>query len=387
MGASGRKGCRKENPRVLVVLDSFKGTLSSAEAGEALARGIQSALPMARVTVLPVADGGEGTIDAVLRVREGELRRETVADPLGRPVRAAWALLGNTAIVEMASASGLELLRPNERNPARATSRGTGELMAAAVKAGARRVVVAAGGSATVDGGAGALEALGFEFLDNSGHPLPRGGGALVRLDSVRPPATGLPAVAWEVACDVTNPLLGPCGAAPVYGPQKGADPAMVGLLSQGLARLAAVAHRVAGVTLDDLPMAGSAGGLSGGLHAFLGAVLVPGGEMVLDMVGFDEQVKGVDLVLTGEGRVDRQSLSGKILSCVARRARLRGIPCAAVAGCLGEGGVDVKDIGVATVTPLWDADASVSLADLALRTPGRLEKAGAALALEYLAK
>jgi len=385
MDAPGPKGCRKENPRVLVVLDSFKGTLSSAEAGEALARGIQSAFPLAHVTVLPVADGGEGTIDAVLRVRDGELRREIVTDPLGRPVSAAWALLGDTALVEMSRASGLGLLRPNERNPIRATSLGTGELMAAAVKAVVRRVVVTAGGSATVDGGAGALTALGFEFLDNRGQPLPPGGGALVRLDSLRPPATGLPPVAWEVACDVTNPLLGPCGAAPVYGPQKGADPAMVGLLSQGLARLAVVAQRVSGVTLDDLPMAGAAGGLSGGLHAFLGAAMVPGGEMVLDMVGFDELADGADLILTGEGRIDSQSVSGKILSCVARRARLRGIRCVAVAGCLGEGALNVKDIGVSSVTPLWDADESVSPQDLVLQTPPRLEKAGAALALKYL--
>jgi glycerate kinase len=283
---------------VLVAPDSFKGTFSAAEAAEAIARGLRSG---GREAVeLPIGDGGEGTMDALVAALDGRVLTATVSDPLGRPVEARFALVdgGRTGIVETAEASGLRLVAESERDEWRASTRGTGELMAAAVEAGAREVVVAVGGSATTDGGAGALEAL-----DEAG---------------VEPPIT--------VVCDVRTPWEMAPG---VFGPQKGADPRMVKRLERRLDELAARAPR----DPRGVPMTGCAGGLSGGLWAWRGAKLVPGAAYVLDAVGFDDRMREARFVVTGEGRLDAQTLEGKACAEVATRARQGGVACHAVVG------------------------------------------------------
>ncbi|MGE5529189.1 MAG: glycerate kinase, partial [Patescibacteria group bacterium] len=258
---------------IILAPDSFKGSLSARQAAEAMAAGARRAFPDAVLTLVPMADGGEGTAEALLDATGGEKREITVCGPAGRPVRAFYGLLGDgkTAVLEMASASGLNLVPAGERNPLHTTTRGTGELILAALDAGARRVLIGIGGSATNDGGAGLAQALGYRLLDGDGRDLPPGGAALARL--ARLEAYGadprLGSVEFVAACDVTNPLLGPEGASAVYGPQKGATPAMVAELDHALARFAEVVRRDLGLDVADMPGAGAAGGLGAGLVAF----------------------------------------------------------------------------------------------------------------------
>jgi glycerate 2-kinase len=282
----------------LVAPDSFKGTFSAAEVAAAIASGLRAAGREAEE--LPVADGGEGTMEALVRALGGELHTETVSDPLGRPVEAPWALLpdGKTGAVEMAKASGLGLVGEDESDPWAATTRGTGELIVAAARAGARTVMVTVGGSATTDGGAGAVKALEEAGVD----------------------------IAIEVLCDVRTPFE---EAAGVYGPQKGADPEMVERLTRRLNEIAESAPR----DPRGEPMTGAAGGLSGGLWAFRGARLVSGAAYVLDAIGFDDRMLTSAFVVTGEGRLDEQTLQGKIVGEVATRCRQRGVGCHAVVG------------------------------------------------------
>jgi glycerate kinase len=283
---------------VLVAPDSFKGTFTAPEVAGAIARGLRAA---GREAVeLPVADGGEGTMEVVLAALGGERRAATVADPLGRPVEAHFALMpgGETAVVEMAQASGLWRVAEHERDAWRASTRGTGELIAAAVEAGAETVIVTVGGSATSDGGAGAIEAL----AESGAEPVLR------------------------VVCDVSTPFE---RAPAVFGPQKGADPATVKRLERRLDELAEAAPR----DPRRVPMTGAAGGLSGGLYAYLGAELVPGAPYVLDAIGFDERMRRAAYVVTGEGKLDDQTLQGKIVGEVATRCRQRGVTCHAVVG------------------------------------------------------
>jgi glycerate kinase len=376
----------RKSPNVIVALDAFKGTLDSLEAGEALARGIREERPRACVKVLAVADGGEGTLQSFLSALPGTPRRETVSDPLGRPVQALWGDFGSFAVVEMARASGLPLLRPDERRPLRTSTRGTGELMAAALRSGADEILVGAGGSATVDGGAGALAALGFAFLDRDGKDLPPGGGSLRHLHSVRDPGdlSKLRRPTWKVACDVRSPLLGRGGAAAVFGPQKGAEPREVDILEDGMRRIARIAVETRGVALGNLPLAGAAGGLAGGLRAFLGAELLEGAALVLDLLGFEKQAKGAELVVTGEGRIDGQSLEGKVLSHVATRAAREGLRCVAVAGSLGPGAQRLAAFGVERTYGVAPPGEGTS-AELREKTPGWLAEAGRTIAREFL--
>lgn len=326
--------------KIVVAADSFKGTLSSLEAGRAIADGICQVTPDAEVVVLPVADGGEGTVEAVLYACGG--RRETVrvTGPLGDPVEADFALLpgGNRAVIEMAAASGLTLLKPDRYDPMAASTYGTGQLLLAAVDHGCRDLTIAVGGSATVDGGCGAAQALGVEFLavDGSTLPGPMGGGLAGRIDRIemgrRDPR--LPACNVTVLCDVTNPLCGDDGAARVFGPQKGADADQVEQLDRNLAWLASVIQRDLDIDIRDEPGAGAAGGLAGGLVAFAGARLARGVETILDLADIDKHLVGADLVVTGEGRLDAQSMMGKVVSGVAARARKAGVAVIAIAGC-----------------------------------------------------
>jgi glycerate 2-kinase len=316
-GSGPRRG--RERP-VLIAPDKFKGTLSAAAVATAIGRGLGGA-GIAALELLALSDGGEGTMDALVRSGGGRTATAEVHDPLGRKVTAAYGLLeeGKTAVVEVAQASGLWRLRPEERDAWKATSRGTGELIAAAIDAGARRVIVAAGGSATTDGGRGALEALGARFG--------RGPAGLDRLHE------RLGRVSLSVACDVRNPMCGRDGAAQVFGHQKGADPETVERLERRLARWAALARKTTGRDAAGEPMAGAAGGLAGGLWAFAGAELRGGAALVLDAVGFEARARGSRAVVTGEGRLDEQTLSGKLVFEVATRCRQAGVPCYAVVG------------------------------------------------------
>ncbi|MCD0481403.1 glycerate kinase [Streptacidiphilus sp. ASG 303] len=324
-------------PHVLLAPDKFKGSLTAPEAARHLAAGLRRADPGTAVTELPVADGGDGTVDAA--VAAGFRRREAlVAGPLGAPVRAAFAVRGDTAVVEMAEASGLRRLPGGRPEPLRAGTRGTGELLRAALDAGARRIVLGVGGSASTDGGAGMLAALGARLLDDRDRPLPPGGGALP--DLARVDLSGLdPRLAWTdlvLASDVDNPLLGEKGAAAVYAPQKGAGHAEVARLESGLARLAeavgaAVGPSAAGAA--DLPGAGAAGGTGYAALAALGAVHRPGIATLLEVLGFDRALEEATLVVTGEGSLDAQTLHGKAPLGVAAAADRRGVPVVAVCG------------------------------------------------------
>ncbi|MDR1464091.1 MAG: glycerate kinase [Oscillospiraceae bacterium] len=322
--------------KIILAPDSFKGTLTATEVCGILADEFAVSFPAAEICLLPLADGGEGLAAAVHRLRGGRWLEAAVAGPWGKPVQAAFLLLPDgTAVLETASCAGLELARgaPEGLNPARTTTQGLGELLLAARASGAARILLGLGGSATNDGGCGMADALGWRFLraDDTGF-LPTGA-TLTEIARILPPDEpyGLPVTA---ACDVTSPLFGPDGAAHVYAPQKGADPAMVLLLDTGLQHLAAVCGEQA---LAWEPGAGAAGGLGFGVRRFLGGELRPGIDLLLDMADFDALVRGNALVVTGEGRMDAQTLQGKAPCGVLRRAQRRGVPVIAVCGCAEE--------------------------------------------------
>ncbi|MTD13322.1 glycerate kinase [Nakamurella sp. YIM 132087] len=323
-------------PRILVCPDKFKGTMTAPQAAAAIEAGIRRVLPEAEVHRLPVGDGGEGTVDALLAA--GALpRTTTAADPLGRPVPAVWAVRDGTAIIELAAASGLARIVPTDETARTADTFGTGELVRAALDAGATGIVLGLGGSAGTDGGTGILRALGARFSDAAGDPLPPGGAALVDLAEVDlsgldPRLAGVPVV---LCSDVQSPLLGTSGAARVFGPQKGALPGTVEVLEAGLARLAAVLHRVTGRDAAALGTGGAAGGAAAGLQVVLGATLRRGIDLVAELIGLDDRLAGADLLVVGEGSLDEQSLAGKAPVGLAARAARQGVPTVAVAGRL----------------------------------------------------
>ncbi len=317
--------------RIVIAPDSFKGSLSADRAAEAIAAGVARVLPGAEPVLRPVADGGEGTVAAALRAGYRP-RTARVSGPAGRPVDAVFALRGTTAVVELAAAAGMGLLdRPA---PLTATTRGVGELVRSALDAGAGRIVLGIGGSATTDGGAGMLQALGVRLLDVGGREVPPGGGGLAALDRIDPAGLDprLARVEFVVASDVDNPLTGPTGAAHVFGPQKGASAGQVEALDAVLGRYAAVLGRDLGADVAGTPGAGGAGGTAAGALA-LGARVVSGAGLVCDLVGLSEAIPGAELVVTGEGSLDEQTLHGKAPAEVARRARAAGVPCLALAG------------------------------------------------------
>ncbi|MCW3094669.1 MAG: glycerate kinase [Chthonomonadaceae bacterium] len=328
--------------RILICPNAFKGSLTASDAARAMAEGAARAGAYETIC-LPLADGGDGTLETLVEATGGSLHSIVVQDPLGRPVAAAWGRLGgsqsDTAVIEMAQASGLRLLRSEERDPLHASTFGTGELMRHALQAGCRKLLVGIGGSATNDGGAGMAQALGFRLLDAAGKELPPGGSALARLARIETDGSRLPPnLEVVVACDVDNPLCGPDGAAAIYGPQKGATPKQVQELDAALAHYADVLHHTFGSSVAEVPGAGAAGGLGAGLMAFCGARLQSGAEMVLDVTGFDALLADCDLVLTGEGRIDGQTARGKVIAGVARRAKAAGVPVVALAGSVAEG-------------------------------------------------
>lgn len=355
--------------KIVVCPDSFKESLSSVEAADAIAHGleIESGIEPIEVVKLPLADGGEGTVDALVRATGGEIRRVRVHDPLMREIDSFFGILGDgkTAVVEMAAASGLHLLSESERNPLITTTYGTGELISEALRTGVEKIIIGIGGSATNDVGAGAMTALGVRFLDANGKELPPGGAALANLHRVDISSFDFPLdrITVEVACDVANPLTGPEGASAVFGPQKGATLAMVERLDKALAHFAEVIRRDLGQDISELSGAGAAGGLGGGLAAFLRAKLRSGIDMVLDAVHFDEAIAGANLVITGEGRVDEQTAYGKTIGGVLRRASRAGVPVVALAGSYSGDLRALYDAGLAAVFSIAPGPVSIQYA------------------------
>ena len=337
--------------KIVVAPDSFKGSVSALEAANAMEQGIRRVFPGAVIDKIPMADGGEGTVQSLVDATGGHIQLHRVLAPLENEVAAEFGILadGETAVIEMASASGLTLVAPHERNPLRTTTYGTGQLIHAALEAGCRRLIIGIGGSATNDGGAGMAEALGVQLLDANGGLIPRGGAGLAKLASID--ITGLhPAIAETetvVACDVNNPLTGPDGASHVYGPQKGATPEMIETLDQHLGHFDEILKRALGRSFNDIPGAGAAGGLGAGLMAFLNAELQLGVDIMIDAVGLEKRMEGASIVFTGEGQLDFQTAFGKTPVGVAKVAKARDIPVIAIAGGIAEGAEAVYDAGI----------------------------------------
>jgi len=372
--------------RILVAPDSFGGALDSVGVADAIAAGWSSVRPDDEIVRRPMADGGEGTLAALAAALgdEADRRQVSTVDPLGRPIEADWLALddGRGAFVEMAAASGLAHLALDERSAdsvRRASTRGTGDLVRAALDAGVSRVTVGLGGSATNDGGSGLLRALGARFLDGDGHDLPEGGAALANVDRID--ASGLDPrlaqVALVVASDVTNTLVGSSGASAVYGPQKGADPKAVRELDAALARYGGAIEQATGRLVADLPGAGAAGGTTAALLGFTAAVLRPGVEVVAELIGLADALESASLVITGEGRADEQTLHGKTAMGVASLARPRGTPVVLLCGALGPGAEALAAATALTVVqPIIDRPMTL---DEAMRDTPRLLQAAAA--------
>ncbi|MBM3475867.1 MAG: glycerate kinase [Armatimonadetes bacterium] len=340
--------------KIVIAPDSFKGSLTSPEVCRAIEAGVRAVLPEAETLLVPIADGGDGTARTLVEGTGGELLTATVTGPLGEPVEAEFGILGDglTAVIEMATASGLTLVPPEKRNPLFTTTRGTGDLIRVALDRGCRTLIVGIGGSATTDGGMGMAQALGARFLDERGHEVPGTGEGLDRLDAIDlsglDPRLGETTV--RVACDVDNPLYGERGAAYVYGPQKGATPEMVAQLDEGLRRFAEVVARDTGKHVADLPGVGAAGGLGAGLVAFCRATLEPGIRIVLEALRLDEKLTGAEVVFVGEGRIDLQTAFGKAPAGVAELARNRGCVVLAIAGSVSEEARGLHEHGFAAL-------------------------------------
>ena len=339
--------------KILLVPDSFKGTLSSRQVCQVMAGQLRRFFPQAQVKSIPVADGGEGSVEAFLAAAGGERRTRTVTGPFGEPVEAFYGILGDgrTAVIEMAACAGLPLAE-GRLNPERATTYGVGELLLAAKEAGCTKAILGLGGSCTNDGGVGAAAALGAKFTRADGAAfIPTGGtlGEIAALD-VSPVAQALQGMELTAMCDIDNPLYGDAGAAAVFAPQKGADAAMVARLDAGLRHLGQVSARCLGRDFSHLPGAGAAGGLGFGMAAFCGAQLRMGIDAVLDAVGFDSLLPGTDVVFTGEGKIDSQSARGKVVSGVAVRCRKAGVPVVAVVGQIGQGFEEMYQQGLTAV-------------------------------------
>ena len=368
--------------KVAIAIDSFKGSLSSVAAGTAAAEGVRRVFPDAECVVRPLADGGEGTVDALVAGLGGELKRVTVTGPAGKPVTAKYGLLPDgVAVMEMAEAAGITLVSGAEKNPLYTTTYGVGEMILDAVRNGAKTFVIGIGGSATNDGGAGMLQALGFRLLDAEGNDIPRGGAGLAKLVRIELPSEPLN---FRVACDVKNPLCGPNGASAVFGPQKGATPEMVRELDSALAHFAEIVEEVKEkgegeqrnlstcsadqqekesihhcspspftFTFSRAPGAGAAGGLGFAFKAFLGAELVPGVDLILNETRLEDFIRDADVVITGEGRLDGQTVMGKAPIGVARLAKKHGKRVLAFSGILGDGVEAVNAAGIDAYFPI----------------------------------
>ncbi len=365
--------------KIIVAPDSFKGSLCASDAAAAIAEGVRRAAPGADIHTVPVSDGGDGLVDVLCPVLGGEILSRQVSDPLGRPVKArfCWVAGRSLAVVEMAEASGLALLHEHEQDPMRTSTAGTGELVAQALELGARQMIIGVGGSATCDGGTGMASALGVRFHDEEGRDLDPTGGSLEAIAGIDPSGLNpaLKGMQIKAACDVCNPLLGERGAARVYAPQKGAAPAQVCMLESGLANLACRMRDDLGADVTALRHGGAAGGLGAGLHVFLGAELVTGVDLVLDLVRLDLALDSADLVITGEGVIDRQTLFHKAPAGVCSLAGKKSVKCIAVCGNVDEADMDeLHAAGFAGLYPICTG--SVALEDAMANAPVHLSTA-----------
>ena len=340
---------------VLITIDSFKGSLTSEMAGNAAKEGILRVIPDANVTVSPLADGGEGTVSAITSARGGETRQTLAHDPLGRKIVAEYGVTDGYAVIEMSAASGITLVSSKERNPLYTTSYGTGELIRRAILDGCRKFIIGIGGSATNDGGAGMLTALGFELLDEQGKSIPLGAIGLSKLCDVKC-ASALPELSeceFNIACDVTNPLCGEEGASAVYGPQKGATPEMVRDMDLWLSQFADLCAKKLGKDFKDYPGAGAAGGLGFAFLTFLNGNLRSGIELVMEVTSLEEKIKNADIVVTGEGRLDGQSCMGKAPIGVAKLAKKYGKSVIAFSGCVTDDARLTNEHGIDAFFPI----------------------------------
>ncbi len=330
--------------------DSFKGSMTAKQVCDAMERGIKTLLPEVECIKVPMADGGEGTMQSLIDATNGRICKMEVTGPLNNPVNASYGITndGNTAVIEMASASGIHLVSEKDKNPLITTTYGTGELVKACLDKGVKKIILGIGGSATNDGGAGFAQALGVKFIDASGKDLPFGGATLLSLDKIDISGIDprLKEVEIEVACDVTNPLCGQTGASYVFGHQKGADKEMIEILDKALENYACIIKRDLNIDVKDIPGSGAAGGLGAGLLAFTGAKLKKGIEIVIDYTNLEEKIKRADIVFTGEGSIDFQTQYGKTPFGVAQLAKSAGKPVIAIAGHIGEGVEELYNAG-----------------------------------------
>lgn len=352
--------------KVVIAIDSFKGSLSTFQSGQAVSEGIKKVYPNAETIVSPIADGGEGTLEAIISATGGTFHRVKAFDPLARTITAQYGVTPNgLVVIEMASAAGITLIAPNERNPLKATTYGVGELIADAVKSGYRKFLVGLGGSATNDGGVGMLQALGFEFLDGQGREIPLGAKGLSELKEIRI-ANALPELQdceFEIACDVKNPLCGETGCSAVYGPQKGADEKMIADMDEWLVNYAKLTKNAVGRAFENTEGAGAAGGLGFAFLAYLNGKLRSGIELVMDATGLEEKLLNADVVVTGEGRLDGQTGMGKAPVGVAKLAKRYAIPVVAFSGAVTKDASKCNEAGIDAFFPI-------------LREPCSLEKA-----------
>ena len=337
--------------KIVVAPDSFKGSVTALQAAEAIERGLHRVFPDAEIEKLPMADGGEGTAQSLVDATRGRILTESVVDPLGVEIEARYGVLGDgvTAVIEMAAASGLTLVPLAKRNPLVTTTYGTGQLIKAALDHGCRKLIIGIGGSATNDGGAGMAQALGAKLITASGEPIRWGGGGLHQLDAIGISEldSRIQETETVVACDVNNPLTGEDGASHVYGPQKGATPEMVQALDANLAHFDTILQRDIGVTVGDIPGAGAAGGLGAGLMAFLNAELKSGVALVIEATQLEKRISDADLVITGEGQINFQTVFGKTPIGVAKAAKAQGIPVVAIAGSISDDADGVYNAGI----------------------------------------
>ena len=351
--------------KIVIASDSFKGSLSSIEVAQAATRGIKTVYPDCEVVAVNVADGGEGTVEAVVEALGGEIVHTVVSDPLGRPIQARYGIAGEKAIIEMAAASGLPLLQPAERNPWITSTYGTGEMIMDAIRRGCRQFLVGIGGSATNDAGTGMLQAMGFRFYDaNDNEILHCSGGTMqdiTRIDDSDVPDSVRQST-FTIACDVDTPFCGPEGAAPVFAPQKGADAEMVAKLDAGMTSFAHVIENKYGINIVPVAGAGAAGGMGGAFRAFLDAKLQRGIEMVLDSIDFNAIIQDADLIITGEGKIDFQTAKGKTAAGVLARAKQQGIPVVAIGGCV-EMCESVEQMGFAGIYPILEEKVPLEIA------------------------